>query len=192
MEQLVKELLRAFLLELILLPLLGLRLLLIDEGIVDTIVQISVVIGLILPIQITTLLGVADYLTLLGLQKLQDVIRPLEVLRVFLIKVRDTRVERSKDNGLRATVLKKQFLLTLLPLWLLKDIELDESLALVHVIRLLHLFVYQSVQVMLGKQVVLGGQLNPRPLLLLLDLLQPVVVVLLNVPLLFLREDYLS
>ena len=69
------------------LELLSFIFLLVYKGIIDSIVQISIVVLFILPVQVSTEMAELDYLGSLGLQHIQDLLGPIEKLRVVFVIV---------------------------------------------------------------------------------------------------------
>jgi hypothetical protein len=78
--------------------LLCFHLLLVDESVVHSVVQVCVVVALVLSVQVSAFLAELYDLRLFGLQQLLHRIRPFEQLRLVFVELAETGVEWAKDN----------------------------------------------------------------------------------------------
>lgn len=94
--------------ESLLLSTLRLHLLLVDKGVVDSVVKVRIVVQLVFAVQVTAPFGELDDLGALRLQELDHVLRPHELLGMILVVVAEAGVEGSKDERLRRVVLEQR------------------------------------------------------------------------------------
>lgn len=84
--------------------------LLIYKRVVNSIIQVSVVVELVLSVEVSTFLGELYYLGLLRLEVSKDFMGPLELLGGLFIEVAARRVEGSIDNRAFTDIFQNLFL----------------------------------------------------------------------------------